>query len=212
MSNVKILGQCQRHLYSRVYVNTQCQCWFKIIDHRHCQWKCLDYPQCQRVDFVNENWLFIMQPIVMTSMSLVAYNHLRVSMSMIQKLSILCHSQCRYFKKVYVNGTLSALHFIFWWWGEVCPWITVHNQRSGLPASCLPEWFLLRWLFPVGLLSRLPGLALAWPDGPGPFLASAAFSSPASEQRVMLESQSCLTSLCFCLAQCGKISKLASIY
>ena len=35
--------------FSRVNVNTQCQCWPVVIDHRQCQWQCqcLDFPQCQ---------------------------------------------------------------------------------------------------------------------------------------------------------------------
>ena len=46
---LKFWGQCK--WFSRVNVNTQCQCWPVVIAHRQCQWQFilinyLDFPQC----------------------------------------------------------------------------------------------------------------------------------------------------------------------
>ena len=53
----KFWGQCQCQWFSRVNVNTQCQCWPVVIDHRQCQWQCqcLDFPQCQCIEICQ--WL-----------------------------------------------------------------------------------------------------------------------------------------------------------
>ena len=54
---LKFWGQCQCQWFSRVNVNTQCQCWPVVIDHRQCQWQCqcLDFPQCQCIEICQ--WL-----------------------------------------------------------------------------------------------------------------------------------------------------------